>query len=78
MAKSKRKTPVVGITTAVSEKEDKRIANRAERRINKALLSGTDDVLILKSKREVSNVWSFDKDGKQRIDPQKYPKAMRK
>jgi len=78
MARSKRRTPVVGITTAVSEKEDKRIANRAERRINKALLSGDDDERTLKPKREVSNVWGFCKDGKQRIDPKKYPKAMRK
>ena len=78
MARSKRRTSVVGITTAVSEKQDKRIANRAERRINKALLAEDLDGSTLKSKRELSNVWAFDKDGKQRIDPQKYPKAMRK
>jgi hypothetical protein len=78
MARSKRRTSVVGITTAVSEKQDKRIANIAERRINKALLAEDLDGSTLKSKRELSNVWAFDKDGKQRIDPQKYPKAMRK
>ena len=78
MARSKRKTPVFGNTTAVSEKENKRIANRAERRINKALLAGSDDDSSLKSKREVSNVWGFDKDGKQRFDPEKFPKEMRK
>ena len=40
MSRSNKKSPVIGITTASSEKEDKRIANRSGRRINKALTEG--------------------------------------
>ena len=78
MSRSNKKSPVIGMTTASSEKEDKRTANRSERRINKALLCKTNDETALKSKREVSNVYVFSKDGKQRIDPNKYPKELRK
>ena len=78
MSRSNKKSPVIGMTTASSEKEDKRIANRSERRINKTILFKTIDGTALKSKREVSNVYEFGKDGKQRIDPNKYPKELRK
>lgn len=78
MSRSNKKSPVIGNTTTTSEKEDKRIANRSERRINKVLLFKTDDETALKDKREVSNVYGFGKDGKQRIDPNKYSKELRK
>ncbi|MDX2481440.1 MAG: hypothetical protein QNK24_14045 [Desulfuromusa sp.] len=78
MSRSNKKSPIIGITTASSEKEDKRIATRSERRINNALLVKANDETALKSKREISNVYGFGKDGKQRIDPDKYPKKMRK
>lgn len=78
MSRSRRKTPITGITTAESEKKDKRLANRAERRINKLLLKYYQDESKLRAKREVSNVWVMDKDGKQRFDPTKYPQLMRK
>lgn len=87
MARSFRHTPIVGITTADSEKLDKRIANRRERsRIRQILLSlvgaGDDclDSLVLPHRRELSNVWSFDKDGKQYLmkDCPSYDKCMRK
>ena len=77
MSRSRRKEPFSGIAYADSEKKDKRIANRAERRINKRLLAD-DDNNILKKKREVSNIWDFSKDGKIRIDPRISPKDMRK
>ena len=78
MSRSKRKSPFGGNTTAVTEKQDKQIANRAERRINKQLIADNDSSSMLMSKREVSNVWSFGKDGKSRFDPFQYPKSMRK
>jgi hypothetical protein len=71
MSRSRRKTPKAGITTADSEKQDKRLANRDLRR---KVRQGKLDLRV----RDVSNVWSFDKDGKQRFDPKKHPKEMRK
>lgn len=61
MSKSYRKTPCFKVASNISNKEDKRQANRAFRRVNKALLNiGEEpDKLI----REVSNVWCFCSDG---------------
>ena len=78
MSRSRRKLPFIGITTAVSEKEDKRIANRKERRINRNILHTTVDDTLLRNKREVGNPWLFAKDGKSRFDPQAYPELVRK
>ena len=63
---------------AKSEKQEKRVANRRIRRVNKSLLAGTYDETQLRRKREVSNVWCMSKDGKQRFDPELYPELMRK
>jgi hypothetical protein len=78
MSHSTKKTPYAGMTTAKSEKQDKRVANRRERRINKSLLALMNDETHLKIKREVSDIWCMSKDGKQRFDPRKYPELMRK
>lgn len=78
MSRSRKKNPHSGITTAKSEKQDKRVANRHVRRVNKSLLALTNDETHLQLKREVSDVWCMDKDGKQRFDPEKYPELMRK
>jgi hypothetical protein len=78
MTRSRRKTPACGITTAVSEKDDKRYAHRAERRLNHQILATTEDGDSLKATRAVSNPWSMDKDGKQRFDPRRFPELMRK
>jgi hypothetical protein len=62
MARSHRHTPIFGITTSKSEKRDKRIANRRLRRaVLRSILRGSEIMPLL---REVSDVWSFDKDGK--------------
>ncbi len=71
MSRSRRKTPKIGITTTRSEKEDKRVANRALRR---KVRQGKSELMI----RDVSDVWAFGKDGKSRFDPHKRPKDMRK
>jgi len=78
MSRSKKKNPFSGITTATTEKQDKRITNRAERRMNKQIIQTTQDENKLKHKKEVSNTWNMDKDGKVRFDPDKSPKLMRK
>lgn len=69
MSRSFRKTPIVGITTARSEKDDKRFANRCERhRARQAIRTCRDfDALVLPLKREMSDLWDFAKDGKVRF-----------
>ena len=62
MSRSKIKTPISGITTAPSDKEGKRQANRAFRRNTRMeVLKGKEIVSLL---REVSSIWDFPKDGK--------------
>jgi hypothetical protein len=63
MSRSRKKTPKTGITTAESEKDNKRKANRIFRRATRVQLKKGDSQFV--SIKEVSNVWSFDKDGKQ-------------
>lgn len=71
MSRSYRKRPFSGITTAETEKDDKR---RANRKLRRKVKRGDLDLTI----RDVSNIWSFDKDGKSRFDPDKYPELKRK
>jgi hypothetical protein len=62
MSKSEKKTKIRGITTAKSEKENKQDANRKFRRIIKQKVKSNESELP--EIREISNIWSFDKDGK--------------
>lgn len=82
MSRSYKKTPIFGITKAKSEKEDKRIANRALRANVRTILDSCDDYedLIIPIIREVSNVWGFAKDGRRYCDLNKewVRKEMRK
>lgn len=66
MSKSFKKTPISGNTTHPSEKQDKRVANRKLRRAIRQYINidPDEDDYILPILREVSNVWSFAKDGK--------------
>lgn len=77
MSRSRRKSPIRGITTSDTEKRDKRIANRRLRRAVRVRLSADPDD-VLPSLREVSSVWSFNKDGKTRFDQDARPAWMRK
>ena len=79
MSRSRRKTPISGITTCKSEKEDKRTARRVLRGANHRILQKIkvmydsniqDEVFEIpefKLIREVSSIWSFGKDGKMRF-----------
>jgi len=82
MSRSKRSEPITGITTAESEKEWKRDANRKLRRaVNQTLqqLPAADpDAVVLPVMDEVVNQYSGPKDGKQRFDPRRHPHLMRK
>ncbi|MBK9718905.1 MAG: hypothetical protein IPQ02_03555 [Saprospiraceae bacterium] len=75
MSRSKKKTKIQGITTSNSEKRNKQEANRKFRRIVKQKIGIEDN--NLPEKRVVSNVWSFDKDGK-RYNSEMTDKELRK
>ncbi|WP_109830116.1 hypothetical protein [Reichenbachiella versicolor] len=62
MSRSRKKTKIQGIASTDSEKEDKREANRKFRRKTKQEVKKGDEQIS--ELREVSNVWSFGKDGK--------------
>ena len=65
MSRSKRSSPIIGVTTAESEKDDKRAANRALRRVTRqAIRAKSIDHDVTPLLREVSDPWSMDKDGK--------------
>ena len=75
MSRSRRKSPWMGVTCADSEKWDKRFANRKLRKKVKQQLSQFtegDDELLFPKLREVSEEWMFAKDGRQRINDDKY------
>lgn len=78
MSRSRKKTAITGNTTARSEKKDKRLANRAMRRLVRSLLDSGEDDTSIPDRRAVRNVWSFDKDGKSRFDADEHPRLMRK
>lgn len=78
MSRSKRRTPVCGITNARSEKQDKRLYNRRYRRVCKQAIHNDHGRELLPRLREYSNPWAMDKDGKVRFDPDERPDLLRK
>ena len=82
MSRSRKKNPVGGITTAKSEKFDKRIINRIIRRKSKRLIEiGDPENIVFPVKEEVMDIWDMQKDGKIRWnkkDGDWYEKAIRK
>ncbi|PJJ84031.1 hypothetical protein [Mucilaginibacter auburnensis] len=62
MSRSQRKTPFFGITTASSEKQDKRRWNRTFRRIAKLKTAKHNDAPV--KIEAVTDVWDGAKDGK--------------
>jgi hypothetical protein len=72
MSRSRRKTPITGITTARSDKQDKRLDHRAERAAVRDALAHAQD-----PPRHPRGQY-FEKDGKQRFDPERHPELMRK
>ena len=78
MSRSRRKTAIFGIAGS-TEKQDKRLANRKFRRINKIILKITGDPEKLKAIKDVSDPWDWNKDGKGYVrDVSKHPELMRK
>ena len=66
MARSRRRIPIASITTAASEKQNKRWANRNHRSAGRrAIKCSTDpDATVLPIMREVSDEWAMAKDGR--------------
>lgn len=77
MSRSRKKTPVRGVTSAKSEKADKRDANRALRRRVRATLSVDPAPEVVPLPREVRNLWTMAKDGKYYLQKPR-PKDLRK
>jgi len=74
MARSKRKKPFVPLTTATSEKMDKQVSNRQQRRVaRRAIDTGKEIPRVAKT-----GSWVFSKDSKVRFNPNKRPDLMRK
>ena len=74
MSRSRRKTPIVGITTAESDKPFKMAEHRRERRaVNAALAQGGEPPHALL----FGDPWSSDKDGKQYV-AEPSPNLLRK
>ncbi|MFW2830747.1 hypothetical protein [Sphingomonas sp. ID0503] len=66
MSRSRKKTPVIGYTTAESDKEWKQRASRRQRRATRQSLHDKVDGDATPQKRwSLTNPWSSDKDGKQ-------------
>lgn len=64
MAHSRRKLPIIGHTTAESEKEDKQNYNRQLRRVNRQILHADGEDERLKNVKAVSDRRYMAKDGK--------------
>ncbi|WP_157489277.1 MULTISPECIES: hypothetical protein [unclassified Lysobacter] len=77
MARSKRKTPVSGVTSATSEKSDKAASHRKIRRAVRQIVPVTPEA-VLPLEKELTNTFSMDKDGKARFDPAESPELLRK
>jgi len=76
MSRSRRRTPITGITESESDTRDKVLAHRRpRRRVRTALASGMVEVIM---RRKAGDVWSFAKDGKRRFDPRRCPQLGRK
>lgn len=62
MSRSRKKTPYFSYSVRISEKYDKRIANRRLRKAVKLAIFRGDEIIPIM--REISNVWDMVKDGK--------------
>ena len=65
MSRSRKKTNRGGATTAPSEKDNKKLWHKIFRRKNRTALKKADkEETIFVTKKEVSDPWKMDKDGK--------------
>jgi hypothetical protein len=71
-------SPVAAITTATSEKADKRFANRRHRHGNRQILKTAEDEPQSLDRKQTGDPWDMAKDGKARFNPAERPKRLRK
>lgn len=64
MSRSRRKSPVRGVTGARSEKTEKRKLNRALRNRTKRKIMKDPELEVPPDPRELKDVWDMAKDGK--------------
>lgn len=64
MSRSRKRTPITGITTATSEKHDKVAAHSRVRHRVRTVLQATPSADVLPHRRELSDPWTYAKDGK--------------
>jgi hypothetical protein len=76
MSRSRRKHPFTAFTTSSSDKRDKRRANRKFRRKERVAI--VNDEQPPENTEEVSDVYTFSKDGKHMFDEEEHPNLMRK
>jgi hypothetical protein len=77
MSRSRRKTPIAGVTAAASDKVSKAVSNRAQRQALKRS-TATDPESPPPTREQALDRWSMAKEGKFRFDPKESPKRMRK
>ena len=65
MSRSRRKTPICGWSTAVSNKPFKIQENRRHRRTSKQILKKHEDDTLLHHHRKYGDEWDSPRDGKQ-------------
>lgn len=75
MSRSRRKTPISGMSMKDSDKPFKAAEHRRARRKLKSLDLTEDEP---PAERTYGNPWASPKDGKQWIDPKRWPKVFRK
>ena len=63
MSRSRRKTPIAGISSATSEKAEKAADHRRERRRVRQVLIAEPDSDLLPHTWELSNTWAMAKEG---------------
>jgi hypothetical protein len=73
MSRSHRHTPICGITTAASEKDDKRRWHRRFRQRNRQRVCQDREPLPLDA---VGDPWLMAKDGKQWFDWTRHPRLL--
>lgn len=78
MSRSRKKTPITGISLADSEKAEKQANHRRERRRVRQVLAAEPEAEVLPHTRELSNPWLMSKDGKVYRAAWKDPGALRK
>ena len=78
MSRPKRNHSIASVTAAASEKDDKRLANRALRKAARQTLGTISDGSVFPVMREIRDEWNMAKEGKLHFDPAGNPKRMRK